>query len=68
MKTAVIPHNQITLLILFAIFTTISVSISLAVLVFCRKKNTVFLLQKCVQESDVEIDDLPTEIDYMDTF
>ena len=66
-KTADFPHNQIMLLILLAIFTTISVSISLAVLVFCRKKNTVFMLQKCEQESDVEMDDLPTEIDNSDT-
>ena len=66
-KTADFPHNQIMLLILLAIFTTISVSISVAVLVFCRKKNTVFMLQKCEQESDVEMDDLPTEIDNSDT-
>lgn len=66
-KTANIPHHQIMLLILLAIFTTISISISLAVIVFCRKKNTVFMLQKCEQESDVEMDDLPTEIENSDT-
>ena len=66
-KSGGMPHNQIMLLILLAIFTTISISISLAVLVFCRKKNAVFMLQKCEQESDVEMDDLPTEIDNSDT-
>ena len=59
-KTADILRDQIMLLILLANFTVISVSISLAVIVFCRKKNTVFMLQKCEQQSDVEIDDLST--------
>ena len=66
-KSDGMPHNQIMLLILLAIFTTISISISLAVLIFCRKKNTVFMLQKCEQESDVEMDDLPTEVDNSDS-
>ena len=66
-KTADILRDQIMLLILLAIFTVISVSISLAVIVFCRKKNTVFMLQKCEQQSDVETDDLSTKIDNSDT-
>ena len=60
-------YHHIMLLILLGVFTFISVSLSLAILVFCRKKNTVFMLQKCEQESDVELDDFPTEIENSDT-
>ena len=66
-KTIDTPHHEIMLLVLLGIFTTISLTISLAVIVFCRKKNTVFMLQKCEQESDVELDDLPTEIENSDS-
>ena len=40
-------------------------TITAAVVVFCRKKNTVFALQKCEQEDDeeedYEMDDLHTD-------
>ena len=59
--------HHIMLLILLGVFTVISLSLSLAIIVFCRKKNTVFMLQKCEQESEVELDDLPTEIENSDS-
>ena len=44
-------------------------TITAAVVVFCKKKNTVFSLQKSEQEDDgeYELDDMPTDMEYTET-
>ena len=44
-------------------------TITAALIVFCKKKNTVFSLQKSEQEDDgeYELDDMPTDVEYTET-
>lgn len=44
-------------------------TITAAVVVFCKKKNTVFSLQKSEQEDDgeYELDEMPTDVEYTET-
>lgn len=56
-------------LVLTCIFAFFTLSITGAIIVFCKKKNSVFALQKCEQESDIDygLDDLnSTEIEMSD--
>ncbi|CAE1315978.1 unnamed protein product [Acanthosepion pharaonis] len=56
-------------LVLTSLFAFFTFSITGAIIVFCKKKNSVFALQKCEQESDIdyELDDLnSTEIEMSD--
>ncbi|XP_052814766.1 uncharacterized protein LOC128241742 [Mya arenaria] len=55
-------NHNIMLAILLGIFMCITIVITVSVFVFCRKKNSVFMLQKCEQEdSDLELNDINTE-------
>ncbi|KAL3885294.1 hypothetical protein ACJMK2_025377 [Sinanodonta woodiana] len=54
------------LLVLMLIFMAITLSITVAIIIFCRKKNSVFILQKSEHDSDVEMDDMITEIEISD--
>ncbi|CAI9736195.1 Hypothetical predicted protein [Octopus vulgaris] len=55
-------------LVLTSLFALFTVSVTGAIIVFCKKKNTVFALQKCEQDSDIdcELDDFNTEIEISD--
>lgn len=56
-------------LVLTSLFAFFTFSITGAIIVFCKKKNSVFALQKCEQESDIDygLDDLnSTEIEMSD--
>lgn len=57
-----VEHHNIMVAILMAIFMCISLSIAVSIFVFCRKKNSVFMLQKCEQDSDLEMNDINTEV------
>ncbi|KAH3875591.1 uncharacterized protein LOC127869431 [Dreissena polymorpha] len=55
-------HHDIIMAILLGIFLCVTVIVTIAIFLFCRKKNTVFMLQKCEQEdSDLEMNDINTE-------
>lgn len=60
-------HHNVMVAILFAIFMCITLTITVSIFVFCRKKNTVFMLQKCEQDSDLEMNDIITEADTSDS-
>lgn len=60
-------HHNIMVAILMAIFMCISLTIATAIFVFCRKKNSVFMLQKCEQDSDYEMNDINTEVNTSDS-
>lgn len=60
-------HHYIMIAILMSIFMCISLSIAVAIFVFCRKKNSVFMLQKCEQDSDLEMNDINTEVNTSDS-
>lgn len=54
-------HSQysfIAVIVLMSLFLTITLSATGFLLAFCKKKNTVFSLQKCEQDSQFEMDDL----------
>ncbi|GAB1605829.1 uncharacterized protein LOC128249906 [Argonauta hians] len=55
-------------LVLTGLFALFTISITGAIIVFCKKKNTVFALQKCEQDSDIdcELDDINTELEMSD--
>nr|KAG5701849.1 hypothetical protein BaRGS_019060 [Batillaria attramentaria] len=51
-------YSLIAVVILTTLFLTITVSTTGLLLAFCKKKNTVFSLQKSEQDSQFEMDDL----------
>lgn len=51
-------YSFIAVLILMSLFLTVTVSATGLLLTFCKKKNSVFSLQKCEQDSQFEMDDL----------
>ena len=63
------PHSFTTVVVLASIFLFVTLSITAAVVVFCRKRNSVFALQKSEQEEEgeLELDDLPTDFEYTET-
>ncbi|XP_060572317.1 uncharacterized protein LOC132730414 [Ruditapes philippinarum] len=63
------PHHTTMVAVLLGIFTIISITMAVSVLVFCRKKNSVFMLQKCDQDSDIdlEMNDMNTEVETSDS-
>ena len=63
------PHHTTMVAVLLGIFTCISITMSVSVFVFCRKKNSVFMLQKCEQDSDIdlEMNDMNTEVETSDS-
>lgn len=63
------PHHNIMVAILLGIFTCISITFTVSIFIFCRKKNSVFMLQKCEQDSDIdlEMNDMNTEIETSDS-
>ena len=51
--------SMVAVLVIMAVFLTITISTTSLLLAFCRKKNTVFALQKCEeQDSEYELDDI----------
>ena len=66
-KTIGLEHHNIMVAVLMAIFMCISLSIAISIFVFCRKKNSVFMLQKCDQDSDLEMNDINTEVNTSDS-
>lgn len=60
-------HHNIMVAVLLGIFMCISLTITISILVFCRKKNTVFMLQKCEQDSDLEMNDINTDAETSDS-
>lgn len=56
------------ILAITGIFAFITLCVTIAIIVFCKKKNTVFALQVCEEESDpaYEMDDFNTEIELSD--
>jgi len=57
------PHSFITVVIIASIFLFSTMTITASLAVFCRKKNSVFVLQKCEQEDkeDIEMDEVDTD-------
>ncbi|KAK6186106.1 hypothetical protein SNE40_008207 [Patella caerulea] len=54
-------HNHssfIAVIIIMTLFLVVTITTTGFILAFCRKKNTVFALQKCEQESEYELDDM----------
>lgn len=58
-----------TVVVISSIFLFLTMTITAAVVVFCRKRNTVFAFQKSEQtdEADYEMDDMNTDIEYTET-
>lgn len=59
----------VAVIVITSIFLFMTLSVTVAILVFCRKKNTVFVLQKCEQEDEIsyELDDMNnTDIEFAD--
>ncbi len=52
---AVQSHSFTAVVSLSCIFLFLTISITVAVVVFCKKKNTVFSLQKCEEEDEVRV-------------
>ncbi|XP_060083741.1 uncharacterized protein LOC132562992 [Ylistrum balloti] len=64
----VIYSHRTAIIVIMSIFVSITLTITIAILMFCKKKNSVFILQKCEQETDTvyEMDDMNTECDFSD--
>ena len=64
------PHSQsfTVVIVISSIFLFLTMTITAAVIVFCRKRNTVFALQKSDEEPDYdfELEEL-TDLEYTDT-
>ncbi|KAK2161461.1 hypothetical protein LSH36_116g04011 [Paralvinella palmiformis] len=63
-------HSFTTVLVIASIFLFFTITITIAIIVFCRKKNSVFALQKSEQEDeegDYELDELNTDIEFTET-
>ncbi len=62
-------HSFTTVVVIASIFLFLTMTITAAVVVFCRKRNTVFALQKSEQETDIEyeLEELNTDIEYTET-
>ena len=57
-------HSFTTVVTIASVFLFLTMTITAALIVFCKKKNTVFSLQKSEQEDDgeYELDDMPTDV------
>lgn len=66
-ENALYSHKT-AIIVIMSIFVSITLTITVAILMFCKKKNSVFVLQKCEQESEsvYEMDDINTECDFSD--
>ncbi|XP_033725995.1 uncharacterized protein LOC117315753 [Pecten maximus] len=64
----VIYSHRTAIIVIMSIFVSITLTITIAILMFCKKKNSVFILQKCEQDTDTvyEMDDMNTECDFSD--
>ena len=50
--------------ILLGVFLSITLLITVSLAAFCRKKNSVFLVQKCEEsDSDLEMDTIQNDVD-----
>ncbi len=69
MDHTVRSHSFTTVVVIASLFLFLTLTITAAVVVFCRKKNSVFALQKSEQEDDgeYELDDMITDIEYTET-
>lgn len=69
MHARVEPHSFTTVVVLASIFLFVTLTVTAAVVVFCRKRNSVFALQKSEQEDEpeLELEDLHTDMDYTET-
>ena len=58
-----------TVVVIASIFLFLTMTITAAVVVFCRKRNSVFAFQKSEQEdaADYELDDINTDVEYTET-
>ena len=56
-------HSFITVIVISSMFLFFTVSLTAALVVFCRKKNSVFALQKCDDDEEEE-DDADNEQEY----
>ena len=64
--TLLTPHSHKTAtIVIMSIFICFTLSITAAIFVFCKKKNSVFTLQKSDKDKDMEyeMDDMNTDID-----
>lgn len=59
------PHSFAMVMVIASMFLFFTLAILIAVIVFCRKKNVVFALQKSEQEDEgeYELDDMDTNTD-----
>jgi len=54
--------------VIASIFLFVTLTITAAVVVFCKKRNSVFAFQKSEQEDmDYELDDINTDVEYTET-
>ncbi|XP_067653856.1 uncharacterized protein [Haliotis asinina] len=57
--TAISHHSSlVAVMVIMSLFLIITISTTGLMFAFCKKKNTVFALQKCEQDSEYELDDM----------
>ncbi|XP_071098174.1 uncharacterized protein [Haliotis cracherodii] len=66
--TTISRHSSlVAVMVIMSLFLIITISTTGLLLAFCKKKNTVFALQKCEQDSEYELDDMEqTDIEMCD--
>ena len=67
MERSVHSQSFTTVIVIASIFLFFTLAITVAVVIFCRKKNTVFALQKSEQEDVMEMDDFNSDAEGTDT-
>lgn len=69
MANGVKSQSFTTVIVIASIFLFITLSITAAVVVFCRKRNMVFSLQKSEQDTEIdyEMDEFNTDMEYTET-
>lgn len=60
------PHSFTMVMVIASMFLFFTLAITVAVIIFCRKKNIVFAFQKSEQEDggEYELDDMDTNTDF----
>ena len=59
-------HSFTTVMVIAGLFLFVTMAVTTAVLVFCRKRNSIFALQKSEQE-DMELEDYNTDLELTET-
>ena len=66
-EQVLLSHSFAAVIVISSMFLFFTIAITAALMVFCRKRNTVFAIQKCEQEdedNEYEMDDINTDVEY----